>query len=64
VTDKINQAVEKLRTLSATLKDVSCTCDSLLEQLRAATASREALQEELRMADRELRGAIFEETQG
>lgn len=64
MTDKINQAVEEMRTIGTALRESSCTCDELEGQLVTARATREALQEDLRQAERKLKGAIFEETQG
>lgn len=64
MTDKINQAVEEMRTIGTALREISCTCDELEGQLVTAHATREALQEDLRQMERKLKGAIFEETQG
>lgn len=64
MTDKINQAVEEMRTIGTALREISCTCDELEGQLVTARATRGSLQEDLRQAERKLKGAIFEETQG
>ena len=63
MSDKINRAVEEIRSISAALRAISCTCDELEGQAVAARAARDSLQEDLRQADRKLKGAIFEETQ-
>ena len=64
MTDKINQAVEEMRAIGTALRETCYTCDDLEGQLVTARATREALQENLRQAERKLKGAIFEETQG
>ena len=63
MSDKINQAVEEMRAISTALREISCTCDELEAQVEAARSTRASLQEDLRQADRKLKGAIFEETQ-
>lgn len=64
MTDKINRAVEEMRTIGTALREISCTCDELEGQLVVARATRGSLQEDLRQAERKLKGVIFEETQG
>ena len=64
MTDKINQAVEEMRTIGTALREISCACDELERQLVTARATRVALQENLWQVERKLKGAIFEETQG
>ena len=64
MTDKINQAVEEMRAIGTALREISCTCDELEAQVEVARATRFSLQEDLRQAERKLKGVIFEETQG
>lgn len=64
MTDKINEAVEEMRAIGTALREISCTCGELEAQVEAARSTRASLQEDLRQAERKLKGVIFEETQG
>lgn len=64
MTDKINQAIEEVRSAGAALKDATRIRIGLEDALARTVKECSEAQEVLRVAESKLRGAIFEETQG